>query len=360
MPRKNYGDVDAIRKKMADAKGGRMTDPNEFRPPQVKEGESFKFRFFILPPFEAGEKCADGEFTQTSELFYVQNGSHWINNKPYPCPRIHNDEECPMCSLGFELMGETQDKKMRSQIARQYLPQQKYAMNIYFPNDKANPEDLRGTVKWFNPGQSIYNKMEACIMNDDEGDPADPQAYGIFYDPYESYLFQLVVGFKGGYRNYDESKFLASVGKRPIAAKDKKPLESRIDEILAQRHDLFTKFDEPDTDKLASLVKSMTNGDGDGDDDGFDDDDDSVDESVKADDDVVIEDEEDATEDAEDAVEEEPKAKTKEKKKAKEEPKEEPEETVAEDDSSDDSDGSDGGEDDDELASLMAQLGEDD
>lgn len=273
MARNKY-DVSAVRKKLQEKQGSRFKDPNEFRPPQAKDGETLRYRFFVLPPLEAGQPCADGKASQSMDIFFVQNGSHWYNNRSYQCPRVHDEEDCPMCGLAFEMMGETDDKARRSEIARNLLPRTKHAVNVYFPKDKVNPDDVAGKVMWVNASKQVFDKWEACIMNEDEGDPADPQPFGVFFDEKAAYLFQLTIKKKNQWNDYSESKFLSNLGKLPIAMdKNKNPVESRINDILAERHDLFTKFQPRDAETLGKIVHQMTSGEPvDDDDAGFDED----------------------------------------------------------------------------------------
>jgi len=252
-------DVEAVRKKLQEKKGSRFKDPNEFRCPTAKDGEPGKYRFFVLPPLKKGEKCADGVATRTMDLFYVQNGSHWFNNRPHGCPRVHDEMDCAACQNGFDLMGETDDKERRKEIAKQWLPRTNYAVNIYFPKDGTNPDDVAGKVMWMNAPKQVYDVWEGCLMAQNAGDPADPQAFGVFYDEEDAYLFQLVAKKKNKYNEYTTSKFLANV-KKPLASSGGKPLADRIQQILDSRFDLYTKFPPRDQAAMATLVKQLMSG----------------------------------------------------------------------------------------------------
>jgi hypothetical protein len=257
-------DLDKIRAKMKEKGRGHFQDPDEFRPPSAKPGEKITYRFFILPPLSKGEKCAGGVASQDMDLYYVQNGNHWVQKKPYPCPRVHDGEECDVCNIGFERMNETQDKKEKSTIARNYLPQVRNAMNIYFLSSDSNPEELRGKNKWFNAPKQVIDICDACLNRDDAGDPEDPQAYGVFFNEQAAYVFQLEITKQGDYNEYKASKFLASVGPTPIAAKkegnQRVPLTEKIQEILNGRFDLYTKFDPRDKKKIAELAQKLLAG----------------------------------------------------------------------------------------------------
>jgi hypothetical protein len=259
-------DLAALRKRLQDQKSSKR-DPHEFNPPKAKAGQTLNYRFFILPPLDAGDATIDGQASQSMNgLYYVPNGAHWFNKRPTSCPRIHSgsEEECEICTYGFELMSEVEGtgdvaKKAKSAIAKTYLPVQKGAVNIYFPNDGANPEELRGKVFWFNASQTVTDICEACALRDDAGDPEDPQAFGVFYDEEAAFPFQLTITEQSGYNNYKTSKFLPN--KRPLIAIKKGetvlPDAAKIKEILAQRHDLFTKFDAVDKNKIANLLKGI-------------------------------------------------------------------------------------------------------
>lgn len=274
-------DVDQVRKRLHEKQGNRFKDPNEFRPPVAPEGETLKYRFFVLPPLQEGDTCADGKASRSMDVFYVQNGSHFVNNRKHECPRVHDEIDCPLCQVGFDQMGETDDKARRSDIARSWLPRTQYAVNIYFPKDGVNPDDVAGKVLWMNASKQVYDLWEACIYNDDAGDPSDPQPYGVFYDENSAYYFQLQIKKKNKWNDYSASKFLASSGKRPIATKDGKAIPSRIQEILDQRHDLYAKFPQRDVEALAKLAQQLQSGEPPAEESGFDVDESAKTESVK-------------------------------------------------------------------------------
>lgn len=248
-----------LREKMTQRKGGSKRDPGEWKPPQVQAGEEFKAKAFILPGVEVGEACSSGKAQVGMDgLFFVQVGDHWIDKKRYPCPRIYDNDECPYCQLGFNLLNETEDKKARSDISKAYLPRTQYVANLFFPDVKSNPEELRGQVKFVALPKTIFDKLEECIQQDSAGDdPDDPKPWGIFYDPQDAYPLSLVINRKGDYNNYTDSKLLAN-GRGKIAATQKE-----IAEVLAQRHDIPAKYPErsPENRKaLQAFVDALLNG----------------------------------------------------------------------------------------------------
>lgn len=264
-------DLDKMRNKLKEREKGKRVDANEFIPPKAKPGApKLVYRFFVLGPVSAGDPVLNGVASQDMALYYVPNGAHWISNKPHACPRIHDENECEICQLGFDLMSDCPKgeagKKARSAIAKNLLPQERYAINIYFPNINENPEELRGRVMWYNAPKTVIHIMDECINRDNAGDPQDPKAFGVFFDENAAYLFQLEVGEKSTYNNYETSKFLAIGGPQPIVrAKDSTGKivahTKKIQEILNMRHDLFTKFDARDPAKISSLAIQLANKD---------------------------------------------------------------------------------------------------
>jgi len=277
--------LERVRAKMAAKKGGRARDPNQWRPPQVKEGDIFKAKGFFMPPLKKGDRCATGICEHDmEELFYLQVGMHWIDRKPYPCPRVFDGDECDYCTLGFKLLQETGDKELRKQIGREYLPRTLYAVNVYFPKLKENPEELRGRVVYYEAPKTVFDKMDECITREDDGgDPDDPQAWGFFYMADGAYPFLWKINHKAGYNNYADSKFIPKL--QPIAKSAK-----GIEEILSMRHDLVSKYPartKETHNKLSNLARSVLSDDSvqkssETKNDGFDEDETSINSSEEA------------------------------------------------------------------------------
>jgi hypothetical protein len=256
-----------LRDRLLKKKGGFRRDPGEWRAPQVGPKEKFKAKAYILPPVERGETCTSGEAEMGMDgLFFTQVGDHWIDRKKYPCPRVYDNDDCPYCQLGFNLLSETDDKQARSEISRAYLPRTQYVVNLFFPDVSSNPDDLRGQVKYYALPKTIFDKLEACIQNDDAGDdPDEPQAWGIFYDSQDAYPLSIKINRKGDFNSYTDTELLANA-KGPIAESDEE-----IQKILDQRHDLPSKYPQRSSENLKSLegfVDALMNGASD--DDGFD------------------------------------------------------------------------------------------
>lgn len=256
--------LEKVRKELAARTGGRAADPNEWRPPKASAGQELNFKFIVLPPLKPNDAVTGGKSrTDMKELYSVRVGQHWINNKPYTCPRVHDGTDCPYCAHGFALLSETDDQEQRKQIVRAYLPKEAHVVNVYFPAFQSTPPDLQGKVKWVAITQrAVWDKFNACISLDEEqagGDtPEEQKAWGFFYEPEESYIFSLNITLKNKYNDYSQSKFIPSTRGPIVRKKDGTLDEERLKLILAQRHDLGTKFQAPDVAKLEQLLKAVT------------------------------------------------------------------------------------------------------
>jgi hypothetical protein len=255
-------DVQKIRNQLRNKLSTRPQDPFEFRPPKAKKDETLKLRFYVLTPLVKGDKCHGGTASRSmDDLFCIKHGNHWVNNKPHACPRVNRDEPCELCDAGFDMLRETDDKDKRRAIIQNWLSQSVYLVNIYFPNIQSNPEALRGKVMFFNAPKTCFDQWYAAVNRDTGGDEADPEAFGVFYDPENAYLYQLEIVLNGNNNSYKTSKFLAQMGPHPIARlKDGSADSKRIQTLLDQRHDLATKIEEPNPDKIRKLCNSMLNG----------------------------------------------------------------------------------------------------
>jgi len=259
-------DINDIRKKLQSAGDGKRQDPDEFRPEKVKNpGDNFKYRFYILPPVGAGQIIKGGQAPKSMDQFFVKHGNHWIENRPHPCPRVWDNSHCDVCDFGFALLKDCHkdDKTKRTQIVKDWMPNQNYMVNIFFPNVKQNPEALRNTVKWYNASKTCFEIWTKCLMSDNAGDPDEPLAHGIFFDEYKSWLFELDITEQGRQNSYKTSRFLASGGLPiPIAKNaDGSANEAAIKGILKLRHDLHSKVETPDPSKIKQLADKIIKGD---------------------------------------------------------------------------------------------------
>jgi hypothetical protein len=264
--------LDRVRKKLLEKKGGKFkADPTSWKPPQVGPKDTEKnFKFIVLPPLAEGDpvwtEAGPGtgkSTTNMGDLYYYQEGKHWIDKRPHECPRILDESECEVCQLGFDLMSETTDKETRSRIARQYLSRASQVVNVYFPELASNPEELRGQVRWIEISQrDIWERFSECINRDEEeavGDtPEEAKAHGFFYLPDQCYIFNLNVKHKNGYNDYGDSKFLPSTrGYIAMKKGTNEPDVEKIRLIMNSRHDLKSKFPACDKAKIAEIAKKL-------------------------------------------------------------------------------------------------------
>lgn len=248
--------IDEIRKKLKETTG-KGQDPDMFRPKPVNDDLTHKYYFYILPPYEKDATLKSGKATRGIDQFFVTHGTHWINNRPFECPYVNSKEECPFCKQGQKLLKGKTDKEEKATIYRTWLPNVSYMVNIYFPKIKQNPEELQDRVMFYNAPKTIIDIWQACLMADDPNIEIDPQAYGIFFDEENAFLFELAANKNGKNNGYTKSKFLSNGGKpRPIADS-----ADAIQEILAKRHDLYSKIPSADAKTLAKMVDDIMHGD---------------------------------------------------------------------------------------------------
>lgn len=270
-------DVDAIRQRLKQSQAGKFTDPDQFKPDKAKSAtEAIKYRFFILPPLLKGDELKSGPVKKSMEQFFIAHANHWINDRPYPCPRVWDgDDTCKICEFGFDLLRDEANQKnedKRRKIVKQWMPTTYYAVNIFFTGWKGNPEELRNKVKWFNAPKTCFDHWTSAIMKDDMGDPEDPEAFGIFYNESAAFVYELAVLKQGRQNSYKTSKFLPNAGKTVPMIKDKegKPHKEGIPKLLRLRHNLWTKIETPDLAKIDKVFAILTVGDDSADDGGFD------------------------------------------------------------------------------------------
>ena len=273
-------DVNAIRQKLKQSMSGKFTDPDEFKPDKAKSTtEAIKYRFYVLPPLFKGDVLKSGTVERSMDQFFISHANHWINDKPYPCPRVWDGGgECPVCQFGFDLLKEEENQKdedKRRKVIKQWMPTTYNMVNIFFTNWKGNPEELRGKVKSYNASKTLFDHWTAALMRDDSGDPEDPQAYGVFFDENAGFVYELQNLKQGRQNSYKTSHFLPNggVGKPMIADKDGSANMDMLEKLLKSRHNLWDKIEIPDEEKIKKIYNVMTHGDDDDvDDGGFDED----------------------------------------------------------------------------------------
>lgn len=273
----NY-DAEKMRAALRKTMGGRAADPSEFRPAKAVAGQIIRYKFFILPPVMEGDTITGGTASKSMETYQVTNGQHWVDKKPYGCPRVITENadgcECDMCQTGFSLKNEAKTnfkgnpkelEAMQAALSRQWLPNTTRLVNIWFPPHKSNPEELRDQVKWFKGNNTVADMWADTFMRDDQGNDEDePLAFGSFFDETNAFLFYLNVNLDNGYNSYKQSTFLVKGDTRgtlacgPIVKKsDGSPDRKAIQAILDRRHDLYSKVDPYSVDTISKLAKRL-------------------------------------------------------------------------------------------------------
>lgn len=268
-------DVAQIRQKLKQSMSGKFSDPDEFKPEKAKsDKEPIKYRFFILPPLLRGDVLKTGTVKKDMDQFFIAHANHWIKDQPHACPRVWQaGGKCQLCNFGFELLKEegNKDEVKRRQIVKEWMPTTYHMVNIYFTNWQGNPEELRGTVKFFNASKTLIDQWTAALMRDDAGDSEDPQVHGIFFDENAAFVYELQVLKQGKQNSYKTSRFIVNNGVAVPMIKDEdgNPDQAKIERLLSMRHNLWDKVRIPDPNEIAKVYKAVVEGD-DGDDGGFD------------------------------------------------------------------------------------------
>lgn len=109
-------------------------------------------------------------------------------------------DKCPVQDMFFKLRNSESavDKKMSENLKRREV----YYALVQIVKDPQN-RDLEGQVKVYKFGYKIKTKI------DEELNPQFDEPTQVF-DPFEGKNFELVISKKGGYPNYDSSKFQGS------------------------------------------------------------------------------------------------------------------------------------------------------
>ena len=257
-------DINAMRKKLIQQSSGRVVDPDEFRPKKNESTtEPIKYRFYILPPLMQGDELKSGTVTKTMDMFYIKHGSHWIDSKPYPCPRVAGSpDKCPICQCGFDLMKEEKDEDARRKIRTDWMPSENYLVNVFFTNWKNNPEELRGKVKFFNATATCFKMWSQALERvDSGGDSDEPEAFGAFFDENNASLFELSVLKQGNYNSYITSSFRKEKPGPMIIGEDGKASAKGLATLLKCRINLWDKIQVPDVGVLKAQLNKMLHGD---------------------------------------------------------------------------------------------------
>lgn len=259
-------DVAAIRQKLKQSMSGKFSDPDEFKPEKAKsDKDPIKYRFFILPPLFEGDVLKTGTVKKGMDQFFIAHANHWIKDQPYACPRVWNGGKCKVCNFGFELLKEegNKDEEKRRKIIKEWMPTTYHMVNIYFTNWPNNPEELRGTVKYFNASKTLIDQWTAALMRDDAGDEEDPQVHGLFFDENAAFVYELQVLKQGKQNSYKTSKFIVNNGVPVPMIKDGdgNPDTAKLEKLLKLRHNLWEKIKAPDLNEISKVFSSIVDGD---------------------------------------------------------------------------------------------------
>lgn len=132
---------------------------------------------------------------------YIRKFVYWLEDQDgngfYADSPSTVGEKCPVQDLFFKLRNSESavDKKMSEDLKRREV----YYALVQIVKDPQN-RDLEGTTKIMKFGYKIKTKI------DEELNPQFDEPTQIF-DPFEGKNFELVISKKGGYPNYDSSKF---------------------------------------------------------------------------------------------------------------------------------------------------------
>jgi hypothetical protein len=235
-----------------DEKASSRGDKLQWKPPQVKEGQESIFKVVVLPPLFKGDKCIgkDNEkmiCPEDWEYWYFQHGEHYINRRPYPCPRAYNPNvDCPLCSVGFDLMSNVYDKAVRSAIAKEWLSRSSFSANVYFLPNK-NSDDLSGKVLWWNVPVKIVGLIDKALKMDDSGDDEDnPQPFGYVLDPEACFPILIKIKSKSDNNTYEDSAMFT----KPRSLGDADEIAS----ILSNRVYVPSRLGVVDIDMLKKLA----------------------------------------------------------------------------------------------------------
>jgi hypothetical protein len=184
---------------------------------------------------------------------YIRKYIYWLENDNggfYVDSPSTVGERCPVQDMFFKLRNSTSavEKNLSETLKRREV----YYALIQVVKDPQN-RDLEGQIKIFKFGYKIKAKI------DEELNPQFDEPVQVF-DPFEGKNFELVLTKKGGYTNYDSSKFQGS--RTPIAIggeqmSDNPEDRKRIVEYLKKSPDISNFEYKPWTDEQRANVMKV-------------------------------------------------------------------------------------------------------
>lgn len=111
------------------------------------------------------------------EYFFYLVGRHYIDKKPYNCPRVTDmlGDECPICERASELLKRT--SKADIAAGKDMLPRKQYWMNILV-RKSGKTTDFEGPFI-YTPGVTVFDDITALVRDPDYGDLVTDPMEGI-------------------------------------------------------------------------------------------------------------------------------------------------------------------------------------
>lgn len=220
----------------------REQDPNEWFPKVNAAGEGYSV-VRLLPAAE-GEEYPFAHWHEHN--FQGLNGKWYIERCPTSIQR-----EDPVCQVNTKLW-DTGIEANRD-IVRKRSRVSKYVVNVYVVEDTLSPENV-GTVKKFNFGKKIWDKIEAKMFP-----PEGQKRYNPF-NPLEGMNLIINIKSPNKRRNYDSSEWQI-VNDRvtyPLFTKaDGTADEDRIEAVLKQCHRLLPYLDASNYKSYEDLKRNL-------------------------------------------------------------------------------------------------------
>ena len=259
-------DIAAMRAKAKTAFTSKQKDPDQFRVGKLENGQdSLRYRMFILGPYQQGNQLRTGPAQQGMDFYVIPEHLHWINNKPYACPRHHGGGSCRFCDHAFSLLKEVdqEDKEAKKKIYSTWLPQVNYLANIYMTPWSKNPQELHNRVMWTKFTKPVVDILQACFDRPDAGPADDIQAFGPFFDEMGGFIFELTATIMGQTTSFKTSSFVKDGGlgngvPYPIVHNGGQYDPNIIQAILNARHDLHSKLMPVDLAAIDGVMEQIT------------------------------------------------------------------------------------------------------
>lgn len=203
-----------------DAKKSYEKDERLWKPTPDKLGNSYSVIRFLPRNMEEFDEVNSFLGPVYSHSFKNPTTEKWFIEN---CPRsIDKDAKCPVCEYNWAIF-KNYDKETAKEKTTLTKGKASYYANIIVLKDGTNPEN-NGKIFIYKFGKTIMDKIKNCLAPQYEEDPAfDP------FHPIEGANFILKTKKKGGYLNFDDSKFESQT---PIS-KDNKKIEGVLEQLYS-------------------------------------------------------------------------------------------------------------------------------